>query len=1136
MADVEEESITARYSDNRSRWQKDASKFTPRGILPLDRMPAMTPTRPNELLSAKERPVEVEENSIILNYHTNRTRWQNDSSKFTPKGILPRDPSPVIRKLNTSNSIGMSASVDFDEDRSISSYNSYRSRHSTTRAVQQNADSSAALVESLDVVPQYSFYGEFFEPAYEPEQSLHDAAAIEERPRTDEIKQSNLKASDELKAAVRQLSLGSLNVDEEREWNKQTLLKQQQAAKAAADEWSANDRQRIFSERTEEKNRLNSNSSKGSKAASIRVSRMMDENDMAKENLLENSFYGNRKLFNEQITHDNISQAPTKEITEQTRQFSPARNSVGGDDTVEITTHDGEENAPQQSPSIMDVMKEQQQKAALPKSPLKPLGKQVAVASLESPSRMVTDQHAVERVELAIQERLAARKARKDRPLAQEEKYIPAVSAIDQHVRLEPSQNNSSMDQERWEQGHHSDDSFYMPTSKTSKSSPKSEYLHISRSSDDEPFDITASDFNGNVLPGDFDFDRQDKDAPFARTVPDSNDFYEEFNEYDLPSDLNNATEEPDDYDFALMKITSEAYSGSNCDEDDDDFAKEMSLLATSSQHENQQSSYSEVVKETAVNTLDDKESKSQFNNLWDAKSGNKSNVIVCDDASTVSSVTRLSFDEGPNSQSQVLSSEFCLPSNTKFHDNERLLEETLMQPTIHFPPPIYDKTQPPILESKNQSCESPLGQHDKTNSTIEARPSTLPEEGMIFRSNRRLKFVGRNRNGISVVEPFEKSEKIDKGIGHFEQRTTSRSKMATAERETDDLAKSIAASASKITPAECITMKEDTEEKICTKIIAVETMKSDLTDAPLDELKCLREAANRDVIDLDCLEEEEEVTATKCIDEMRQFWDWAAALAGVPNEIRENKSSSVHHGSGKSAVDRLIAIGGSPELDSPTPKPWLDELKRVKAANEALQRDAAETLVDKPVHRTSKQQAISKEVSAKPNIIILSGCILARTSLKTIVMKKWKESFWIQYEATLMLFRSIEDFKEWKTHQYTPTLEIPRGKNSSHQESLVKFRIDFKDEMLRPGVRGFRTTEVKSKTYTKGGPLIYNFKLEKWMDLGPSILAVFASESPEEIEFLRHAIDECLQKCPDNGLRSIKDLLVDDTGKKTPF
>jgi len=56
---------------------------------------------------------------------------------------------------------------------------------------------------------------------------------------------------------------------------------------------------------------------------------------------------------------------------------------------------------------------------------------------------------------------------------------------------------------------------------------------------------------------------------------------------------------------------------------------------------------------------------------------------------------------------------------------------------------------------------------------------------------------------------------------------------------------------------------------------------------------------------------------------------------------------------------------------------------------------------------------------------------------------------------------------------------------------------------------------------------LRYNFKLEKWMDLGPSILAVFASESPEEIEFLRHAIDECLQKCPDNGLRSIKDLLV---------
>ena len=1106
MADVEEESITARYSDNRSRWQKDASKFTPRGILPLDRMPTMTPTRPKEV-SAKERPVEVEENSIILNYHTNRTRWQNDSSKFTPKGILPRDPSPVIRKLNASNSIGMSASADFDEDRSISSYNSFRSRHSTTRAVQQTADSSAAFMESLDVVPQYSFYGDYFESAYEPEQSLHDAEAMEERPKTDEIKQSNLKASDELKAAVRQLSLGSSNVDEEREWNKQTLLKQQQAAKAAADEFSANERQRIFSERTEEKNRLNSNSSKGSKAASLRVSRMMDENDMAKENLSENSFYGNRKLSNEKMAHDNISQAPTIEKTEQSRQFSPARNSVGGDDTVEITSNDVEDNASQQSPPIMDVTNEQQQQAVHPKSPLKPLGKQVAAASLQSPSRMVTDQHAVERVELAIQERLAARKARRDRPVSQEEKYIPAVSAVDQNTSLEPSRNNSSMDQERWEQGQHSDDSLDMPTSKTNKSSPKSEYLHISRSSDDEPFDITASDFNGNVLPCDFDFVRQDKDAPVlttqtsdyndlmeqsnefdpsdlhgtfedidgyknepsAKTVlPDCNDFYKKSNEYDV----SNASEEPDDFDFAIMKGTREVDSGSNCDDDDDDdFAKEMSYLATSSQQEKQQSSYSEVVEETAASELVDKESKSNFKSVWDAKSDNKSKIIICDDASTVSSVTRLSFDEGPHSQSQVLPSEFCLPSSNKFHDNGRLSEEILMQPTIHLPQSMHDESQPPILESKNQSCEASLGQHGETSSTIEASLSTLPDEGMTFRSNRRLKFVGRNRYGISADERFEKSERINKGIENLEQRTASRSKRATSERETNDLAKSIAASASKITPAECIPIKEDSEEKFCTKNIAVETMKSDLTDAPLDELQCLRDAANRDVIDLDCFEEEEEVTATKCIDEMKQFWDWAAALAGVPNDIGEIKSSSVHHGGGNSAVDLLLAIGGSPEL--PTPKPWLDELKRIKAANEALLKNDAETVADKPVQRTSQQQAISKGVSAKPNIIILSGCILARTSLKTIVMKKWKESFWIQYEATLMLFRSIEDFKEWKTHQYTPTIEIPRGKNSSHHESLVKFRIDFKDDMLRPGVRGFRTTEVKSKTYTKGGPLM---------------------------------------------------------------
>jgi hypothetical protein len=53
-----------------------------------------------------------------------------------------------------------------------------------------------------------------------------------------------------------------------------------------------------------------------------------------------------------------------------------------------------------------------------------------------------------------------------------------------------------------------------------------------------------------------------------------------------------------------------------------------------------------------------------------------------------------------------------------------------------------------------------------------------------------------------------------------------------------------------------------------------------------------------------------------------------------------------------------------------------------------------------------------------------------------------------------------------------------------------------------------------------------HNFKLEKWADMGPSILAAFASEQMEDVLALRNAIESSLRQCPHGGLKSIRDLL----------
>ena len=86
------------------------------------------------------------------------------------------------------------------------------------------------------------------------------------------------------------------------------------------------------------------------------------------------------------------------------------------------------------------------------------------------------------------------------------------------------------------------------------------------------------------------------------------------------------------------------------------------------------------------------------------------------------------------------------------------------------------------------------------------------------------------------------------------------------------------------------------------------------------------------------------------------------------------------------------------------------------------------------------------------------SGYILSRISFRTILMKRWKQVFWIMYGPhTLYFFRSNQDFNDWVSNPYL-TLE--------QRDFLVKLKVDFMGDLLKSNVRGYQVTRARRKSY----------------------------------------------------------------------
>lgn len=65
-------------------------------------------------------------------------------------------------------------------------------------------------------------------------------------------------------------------------------------------------------------------------------------------------------------------------------------------------------------------------------------------------------------------------------------------------------------------------------------------------------------------------------------------------------------------------------------------------------------------------------------------------------------------------------------------------------------------------------------------------------------------------------------------------------------------------------------------------------------------------------------------------------------------------------------------------------------------------------------------------------------------------------------------------------------------------RDFLVKLRVDFVSDLKKTSVMGYQVTQIRRKPYGKN--VMLHFKLERWMDYGPTIAAAFAAREEEMV------------------------------------
>jgi len=108
--------------------------------------------------------------------------------------------------------------------------------------------------------------------------------------------------------------------------------------------------------------------------------------------------------------------------------------------------------------------------------------------------------------------------------------------------------------------------------------------------------------------------------------------------------------------------------------------------------------------------------------------------------------------------------------------------------------------------------------------------------------------------------------------------------------------------------------------------------------------------------------------------------------------------------------------------------------------------------------HRLAREAPPTASPLPSFDLVTHSGFCMARISFRTILIKKWKQVFWITYgHNKLYVFRSVSDFQDWVANPFL---------SQGQRDFLIKLKVDFVEDSYKMNVRGYQVTNIRMKAY----------------------------------------------------------------------
>jgi len=177
------------------------------------------------------------------------------------------------------------------------------------------------------------------------------------------------------------------------------------------------------------------------------------------------------------------------------------------------------------------------------------------------------------------------------------------------------------------------------------------------------------------------------------------------------------------------------------------------------------------------------------------------------------------------------------------------------------------------------------------------------------------------------------------------------------------------------------------------------------------------------------------------------------------------------------------------------------------------------------------------------------TGIIQSRTSVTSLLLHRWNQSYWLHvHPASLVIFDSEEKMNKWKDYydeDYRTGISSRDKAGHYHEmKKLVHRRIDFDTQgrlqevinkygqqhsssssdchTMSPNTRAtppsiitsiakYAMEEVRSKYYSRKGPLMHTCKISYLSNTGRNILVAFGSSEPHELKKIRSVIRYCI-------------------------